>query len=213
MEKSLFLNLNRAIQKERFKYELWDEEQGEFGLAAFQQTGVTSALVAAIADILLIDIAVAGLQFADKGAFRYPAGTLQPVFTHIVREYRKQQRVFPEAPECRAPLYKVSPQQRVGLRFRQIAGELLTGKEFVAVTYTRVVLGIVPSLKALYAGHSPVKERSRYHQSVRWRLPATLCRQPGITEADGQDNQNHSYYHRHTLLFMFHSRNHRMENH
>lgn len=213
MEKSLFLNLNRAIQKERFKYELWDEEQGEFGLAAFQQTGVTSALVAAIADILLIDIAVAGLQFADKGAFRYPAGTQQPVFTHIVREYREQQRVFSEAAECRAPLYKVSPQQRVGLRFRQIAGELLTGKEFVAVTYTRVVLGIVPSLKALYAGHSPVKERSRYHQSVRWRLPATLCRQPGITEADGQDNQNHSYYHRHTLLFMFHSRNHRMENH
>ena len=132
---------------------LRNEEQGEFGLAAFQQTGVTSALVAAIADILLIDIAVAGLQFADKGAFRYPAGTQQPVFTHIVREYRKQQRVFSEAAECRAPLYKVSPQQRVGLRFRQIAGELLTGKEFVAVTYTRVVPGIVPSLKALYAGH------------------------------------------------------------
>ena len=91
MEKSLFLNLNRAIQKERFKYELWNEEQRELGLAAFQQPGVVSALVSAIADILLIDIAVAGLQFADKGAFRYPAGTQQPVFTHIVREYRKQQ--------------------------------------------------------------------------------------------------------------------------
>ena len=89
MEKSLFLNLNRAIQKERFKYELWDEEQRELGLAAFQQTGVASALVATITDILLIYIAVAGLQFADKGAFRYPAGTQQSVFTHIVREYRK----------------------------------------------------------------------------------------------------------------------------
>ena len=64
---------------------LRNEEQGELGLAAFQQPGVASALVAAIADILLIDIAVAGLQFADKGAFRYPAGTQQPVFTHIVR--------------------------------------------------------------------------------------------------------------------------------
>lgn len=190
---------------------LRNEEQRELGFAAFQQPSMTSALVAAITDILLIDIAVAGLQFADKGAFRYPAGTQQPVFTHIVREYRKQQRVFPEAPECRATLYKVSPQQRVGLRFRQIAGELLTGKEFMAVTYTRVVPGIVPSLKALYAGHSPVKERSRYHQSVRWRLPATLCRHPGITETDGQDNQNHSYYHRHTLLFRFHSRHHRTD--
>lgn len=190
---------------------LRNEEQRELGFAAFQQPSMTSALVAAITDILLIDIAVAGLQFADKGAFRYPAGTQKSVFTHIVREYRKQQRVFPEAPECRATLYKVSPQQRVGLRFRQIAGELLTGKEFMAVTYTRVVPGIVPSLKALYAGHSPVKERSRYHQSVRWRLPATLCRHPGITETDGQDNQNHSYYHRHTLLFRFHSRHHRTD--
>ncbi len=66
----------------------------------------------------------------------------------------------------------------------------------MAVTYIRVVPGIVPSLKALYAGHSPVKERSRYHQSVRWRRAATLCRQSGITETDGQDNKNHSYYHR-----------------
>ncbi|EOS16626.1 hypothetical protein C802_00305 [Phocaeicola sartorii] len=185
MEKSLFLNLNRAIQKERFKYELWNEEQRELGLAAFQQPGVATALVSAIADILLIDIAVAGLQFTDKGTFRYPAGTQQPVFTHIVREYRKQQRVFPEAAECRAALYKVSPQQRVSLRFSQITGEFLAGKEFMAVTYIRVVPGIVPTLKALYAGHSPVKERSRYRQSVRWRLPATLCRQPGITETDG----------------------------
>jgi len=40
---------------------LRNEEQGELGLAAFQQTGVASALVSAIADILLIDIAVAGL--------------------------------------------------------------------------------------------------------------------------------------------------------
>lgn len=52
-----------------FVLRLWNEEQGEFGLAAFQQTGMASALVAAIADILLIDIAVAGLQFADKGDF------------------------------------------------------------------------------------------------------------------------------------------------
>lgn len=166
-----------------------NEEHRELRLAAFQQTGVASALVAAIADILLIDIAVAGLQFADKGAFRYPAGTQQPVFTHIVRKYRKQQRIFSEAAECRATFYKVSPQQRVGLRLCQIAGELLTGKELVTVTYIRVVPGIVPSLKTLYAGHSPVKERSRYHQSVRWRLPATLCRQPGITKTDGQDNK------------------------
>ncbi len=100
---------------------------------------MASALVAAIADILLIDIAVAGLQFADKGAFRYPAGTQQPVFTHIVREYRKEQGVFPEAAECRATLYEVSPQQRVSLRFRQIAGELLTGKEFVPVTYIGII--------------------------------------------------------------------------
>lgn len=72
---------------------------------------MASALVAAIADILLIDIAVAGLQFADKGAFRYPAGTQKSVFTHIVREYRKEQGVFPKTAECRAALYKVSPQQ------------------------------------------------------------------------------------------------------
>ncbi len=100
---------------------------------------MTSALVAAIADILRIDVAVAGLQFADKGAFRYPAGTQQPVFTHIVREYRKQKRIFSEAAECRATLYKVSPQQRVGLRFRQIAGELLSGKKFMTVTYIRLI--------------------------------------------------------------------------
>ena len=68
---------------------LRNEEQRELGLAAFQQTGMAFALVSAIADILLIDVAVAGLQFADKGAFRYPAGTQQSVFTHIVREYRK----------------------------------------------------------------------------------------------------------------------------
>ncbi len=55
----------------------------------------------------------------------------------------------------------------------------------VILLIIRVVPGIVPTLKALYAGHSPVKERSRYRQSVRWRLPATLCRQPGITETDG----------------------------
>lgn len=42
-------------------FRLRDEEQGELGLAAFQQTGVTSALIATIADILLIDISVAGL--------------------------------------------------------------------------------------------------------------------------------------------------------
>jgi len=57
---------------------------------------VASTLVAAIADIFLIDIAVAGLQFADKGAFRYPAGTQQSVFTHIVREYREQQLSKPQ---------------------------------------------------------------------------------------------------------------------
>jgi hypothetical protein len=35
---------------------------------------VASALVAAIADVFLIDVAVAGLQFPDKVAFGYPAG-------------------------------------------------------------------------------------------------------------------------------------------
>lgn len=50
---------------------LRNEEQRELGFAAFQQPSMTSALVAAITDILLIYIAVAGLQFADKGAFRY----------------------------------------------------------------------------------------------------------------------------------------------
>ena len=152
-----FLGEYQYYHKEIFNLVLRNEEQGELSLAAFQQTGVTSALVAAIADILLIDIAVAALQFADKVTFRYSAGTQQLVFTHIVREYRKQQRVFSEAAECRATFYKVSPQQRVSLRLCQIAGELLSGKELVAVTYIRVVPGIVPSLKALYAGHSPVK--------------------------------------------------------
>lgn len=42
-------------------FRLRNEELGELGLAAFQQPGVASALVAAIADILLIDVAVAGL--------------------------------------------------------------------------------------------------------------------------------------------------------
>lgn len=114
---------------------LRNEEQGELGLAAFQQTGVASALVSAIADILLIDITIARLQFADKGAFRYPAGSQQPVFTHIVREYRKNQRVFSEAAECRATLYKVSPQQRICLLLGQIAGEPLTRQQSVTVPY------------------------------------------------------------------------------
>lgn len=80
--------VNRKLKGHLF-FRSRNEEQGELGLAAFQQTGVVSALVSAITDILLIDITVAGLQFADKGAFRYPAGTQQPVFTHIVREYSK----------------------------------------------------------------------------------------------------------------------------
>ena len=91
------------------------------------------------ADILLIDVAVAGLQFADKGAFRYPAGTQQSVFTHIVREYRKQQRVFSEAAECRAALYKVSPQQRICLLLGQIAGEPLTRQQSVTVPYVGLI--------------------------------------------------------------------------
>ena len=53
---------------------LRDEEQGEFGLAAFQQAGMASARVAAVADVFLIDVAVAGLQLPDKGAFRYLPG-------------------------------------------------------------------------------------------------------------------------------------------
>lgn len=40
---------------------LRNEEQGELGLSTFQQTGVAFALVAAITDILLIDISVASL--------------------------------------------------------------------------------------------------------------------------------------------------------
>lgn len=53
---------------------LWYVEQGELGFPAFQQSGVASALVAAIADVFLVDVAVAGLQFSDKVALGYPAG-------------------------------------------------------------------------------------------------------------------------------------------
>ena len=56
-----FLGESQYYHKEIFNLVLRNEEQRELGLAAFQQTGVASALVAAIADILLIDIAVAGL--------------------------------------------------------------------------------------------------------------------------------------------------------
>lgn len=102
---------------------------------------MASALVAAIADIFLIDIAVAGLQFADKGAFRDPAETQKPVFSHIVREHRKQERVFPEAAECRATLDKVSPQQRICLLLGQIAGEPFTRQQSVAVPYVWMMAG------------------------------------------------------------------------
>jgi len=62
------IGLSRDIKKR-----LRDKEQCELSLAAFQQTGVAFAFVAAVADIFPVDVAVAGLQFADKGAFGYLA--------------------------------------------------------------------------------------------------------------------------------------------
>ena len=49
-------------------------EQREFCFPAFQQTGVASAFVATIADVFLVDVAVAGFQFSDKSALGYLVG-------------------------------------------------------------------------------------------------------------------------------------------
>lgn len=104
---------------------LLDEEKGEFGLTAFQQAGVASALVAAVTDVFLIDVAVAGFQLSDKGAFRYLTGTQQPVFANIVGKDCQEQCVFPETAERVASLYQVDPQQRICLPLGKLAGEFL----------------------------------------------------------------------------------------
>jgi len=74
---------------------------------------VTFAFVTAVADVFPVDIAIAGLQFADKSSFGYLAGTPQPVFTYIIRQDGKQQGIFPETPERVAPLYQVGSQERI----------------------------------------------------------------------------------------------------
>ena len=120
---------------------LRDEEQCKFGLAAFQQAGVTSALVAAVADVFLIDVAVAALQFPYKGAFRYLPGTQKTVFTDIIGEDCQEQRVFPEPAESMASLYKVGSKQRISLHLGNITGESLARQQPVTISDVRVMAG------------------------------------------------------------------------
>ena len=75
-------------------------------------------LVVAESDILPVDVPVASLQLSDQRTFGYLSAPQKPIWTDIVGERGKQERILPELPEHRAELPQVFPQKRVRLPLR-----------------------------------------------------------------------------------------------
>ena len=93
-------------------------QQCKLRLSPFEQHGMAFTLVVAESDILPINIPVASLQLSDQLAFGYFPAPQQTVWTDIVGERGKQERILPELPEHRAELPQVFPQKHVRLPLR-----------------------------------------------------------------------------------------------
>ena len=96
-------------------YYLWYIQQCKLRLSPFEQHGVPFPLVVAESDILPIDVPVARLQLSDQRAFGNLSATQKSIWTDIVGERGKQERILPELPEHRAELPQVFSQKRVRL--------------------------------------------------------------------------------------------------
>ena len=79
-------------------------QQHKLRFPAFKQHGVPFPLVVAESDILPIDVPIACLQLSDQRAFGYLPAPQQTVWTDIVGERGKQERILPELPEHCAEL-------------------------------------------------------------------------------------------------------------
>ena len=101
----------------------------------------------AIAQVFLLYVAVAALQFAYQAALGYLAITQQAVRSYLVGKAGQQRRIAPEAAEHPAQLPHVGAEQAVALCAAYLMGQPFTGQELMPVPDVRQVLFLtVPAL-------------------------------------------------------------------
>ena len=177
-------------------YYLWYIQQCKLRLSPFEQHGVPFPLVVAESDILPIDVPVARLQLSDQRAFGNLSATQKSIWTDIVGERGKQERILPELPEHRAELPQVFSQKRVRLPLRHGACRIPFPRlQPMSISYIRVMFFRMSALKILRASHRPLK----WWQPVDSRLPvrslsaADLCGHR--TDRKKRTDDYHEYTH------------------
>ena len=171
-------------------------QQCKLRLSPFEQHGVAFPLIVTESDILPIDIPVARLQLSDQRAFGNLSATQKSIWTDIVGERGKQERILPELPEHRAELPQVFSQKRVRLPLRYGACRIPFPRlQPMSISYIRVMFFRMPALKILRASHRPLK----WWQPVDSRLPvrslsaADLCGHR--TDRKKRTDDYHEYTH------------------
>lgn len=120
----------------------WFKQQGEFHPSAPFYAWDNPAFPFPKGHIFLIYIPVAAFQLAYQPAFGILPASQQPVWSHMIGETGKKNRITTETAEHPAQLPHVSTEQAVALCAAYLMGQPFTGQQFVPVSY----VGQVPFL-------------------------------------------------------------------